>query len=386
LKFKQLHCCFTMKQINKKGKNRYFHYQKEILNTISETASFIDKNFRYVFVNTAFNTFFRKETEEVIGKTVRELWNSDDFSQKIQPAMEECMRGKSVFLLFEGIIPTGENKILEWNFYPHRNIKGRIDGLISTAKDVTEHKKAEQALLESEARFKELNATKDKLFSIIGHDLKGPINNILGFSELIDQNFENFSEQEVKQYIKLIYKSSITVTDLLENLLTWSRAQRNILTVSPHTVAFYFTVEKCFGQLIQNALQKEIRLKNKVHPETVVYADEEMITTIIRNLVSNAIKFTNRGGTISVITKSSPEQVVIGIKDTGIGIAPEIMSQLFQPNENHTSLGTEGEKGTGLGLIICKDLVEKNNGKIWAEISPEQGTTFWLKLPAKKPE
>ncbi|MBW6536634.1 MAG: PAS domain-containing sensor histidine kinase [Mariniphaga sp.] len=375
-----------MKQINKKGKNRYFHYQKEILNTISETASFIDKNFRYVFVNTAFNTFFRKETEEVIGKTVRELWNSDDFSQKIQPAMEECMRGKSVFLLFEGIIPTGENKILEWNFYPHRNIKGRIDGLISTAKDVTEHKKAEQALLESEARFKELNATKDKLFSIIGHDLKGPINNILGFSELIDQNFENFSEQEVKQYIKLIYKSSITVTDLLENLLTWSRAQRNILTVSPHTVAFYFTVEKCFGQLIQNALQKEIRLKNKVHPETVVYADEEMITTIIRNLVSNAIKFTNRGGTISVITKSSPEQVVIGIKDTGIGIAPEIMSQLFQPNENHTSLGTEGEKGTGLGLIICKDLVEKNNGKIWAEISPEQGTTFWLKLPAKKPE
>jgi PAS domain S-box-containing protein len=375
-----------MNQIIKKGKNRYFHYQKEILNTISETASFIDKNYRYVFVNTAFNTFFGKETEQVIGKAVSEMWDSDDFAHKIRPAMDKCMRGKPVFLLFEGIIPTGEIKILEWNFYPHRNSSGRIDGLISTAKDVTEHKKSEQALLESEARFKELNATKDKLFSIIGHDLKGPLNNILGFSELINQNFENFSEQELKHYINLIYKSSITVTELLENLLTWSRAQRNILTVSPHNIAVYFTVEKCFGQLIQNALHKEIRLKNNVQPETVVYADDEMITTIIRNLVSNAIKFTNRGGTISIITQSSPEQVVIGIKDTGIGIAPEIMSQLFQPDENHTSLGTEGEKGTGLGLIICKDLVEKNNGKIWAESEPENGTTFWLTLPAKKLE
>ncbi|WP_372950055.1 ATP-binding protein [Mariniphaga sp.] len=375
-----------MKQINKKGKNRYFHYQKEILNTISETASFIDKNYRYVFVNTAFNKFFRKETEEVVGKKINELWNSDDFEHKIRPAMEKCMRGKPVFLLFEGLIPTGENKILEWNFYPHRNSNGRIDGLISTAKDVTEHKKSEQALLESEARFKELNATKDKLFSIIGHDLKGPLNNILGFSELIDQNFDTFSEKEKKQYVKLIYKSSVTVTELLENLLTWSRAQRNILTVSPHNIAVYFTIEKCFGQLIQNALQKEIRLKNNIQPETVVYADEEMITTVIRNLVSNAIKFTHRGGTISVISQSSPEQVLLGIKDTGIGIAPEIMSQLFKPNENHTSLGTEGEKGTGLGLIICKDLVEKNNGKIWVESTLEQGTTFWLTFPPQKLE
>jgi len=249
-----------MKQTNKKGKNRYFHYQKEILNTISETASFIDKNFRYVFVNTAFNKFFGKETEEVIGKTVSELWNSDDFTHKIQPAMEKCIRGKPVFLLYEGLIPSGETRILEWNFYPHRNTSGRIDGIISTAKDVTEHKKAEQALLESEARFKESNATKDKLFSIIGHDLKGPLNNILGFSELIDQNYENLSEKEIKQYLKLIYKSSATVTDLLENLLTWSRAQRNILTVSLNNIALYFTVEKCFGQLIQNAIHKEIRL------------------------------------------------------------------------------------------------------------------------------
>lgn len=372
-----------MKQKIKKSKNRYFHYQKEILNTISETTSFIDKNFRYVFVNSAFNKFFGKETEEVIGKTVDELWNSDDFNQKIRPAMEKCVRGKPVFMLYEGIIPTGENKILEWNFYPHRNTNGRIDGIISTAKDVTEHKKAELALKKSEARLKELNATKDKLFSIIGHDLKGPLNNILGFSELINQGFENYSTDEIKRYNKLIYQLSQSVSELLENLLTWSRAQRNIINVLPHNVAIYFTVEKCFGLLIQNAIQKEIRLKNNVPPSTVVFADEAMITTVLRNLISNSIKFTHRGGTISISATPFSETVEIEVKDTGIGIAPEKIPHLFQPNENQSSVGTEGEKGTGLGLIICKDFVDKNNGNIRVESEQDTGTTFVISLPVQ---
>lgn len=370
-----------MKQTVKKGRNRYYHYQKEILNTISETASFIDRNFRYVFVNKAFNQYFGKTTEEVIGKSVQELWNNEEFNQTILPAMKKALRGKQVFLLFEGTIPTGENKILEWNFYPHKSADGKTDGIILTAKDVTEHKKAEQNLKESETRFKELNTIKDKLFSIIGHDLKGPLNNILGFSELIDQNFNNFSEQEIQQYIKYIYKSAVTVTDLLENLLTWSRSQRNILNISPQNIALYFTVEKCFVQLIQNAFQKEIELKNEVPPETLVLADEEMLSTVIRNLTSNAIKFTKRNGRISVNAQSTPEEVIIQIKDTGVGIEARKMAHLFRPDENHTTPGTEGEKGTGLGLIICKDFMERNNGKIWVESEPGNGTTFFLSLP-----
>jgi len=373
-----------MKQKIKKNKNRYFHYQKEILNTISEPASFTDKNHKYVFVNSAFNRLYGKETDEVIGITVGELWNSNDYVKKIQPAMEKCMAGKPMFILYEGKIPDGQHKILEMNFYPHRNANGGIDGIISTAKDVTEHKKAERALKESEARLKELNATKDKLFSIIGHDLKGPLNNILGFSQLIDQQFENYSSDEIRHYNKLIYQLSQSVSELLENLLTWSRAQRNIISVSPQNVAVYFTVEKCFGLLIQNAIHKEIRLKNNVPPDTVVYADEAMVTTVIRNLISNAIKFTHRGGTISVAVKSTEKTVQLEIKDTGVGIPSDKIPQLFQPNENQSSVGTEGEKGTGLGLIICKDFIEKNRGKIWVESEEYAGTTFFISLPAQK--
>lgn len=373
-----------MKQKIKKNKTRYFHYQKEILNTISEPASFTDKKHKYVFVNSAFNRLYGKETDEVIGFTVGELWNSEDYAKKIRPAMEKCMAGKPMFILYEGKIPNDENKILEMNFYPHRNGNGEIDGVISTAKDVTEHKKAERALKDSEARLKDLNATKDKLFSIIGHDLKGPLNNILGFSQLIDQQFENYSSDEIRHYNKLIYQLSQSVSELLENLLTWSRAQRNIISVAPQNVAIYFTVEKCFGLLIQNAIHKEIRLKNNVPPDTVVYADEAMITTVIRNLLSNAIKFTHRGGTISVAAKPTGKTVQIEIKDTGVGISSDKIPQLFRPDENQSSIGTEGEKGTGLGLIICKDFIEKNKGKIWVESEEFAGTKFFISLPGKK--
>lgn len=372
-----------MKHSKRKNKNRYFHYQKEILNTISEPASFIDVNYRYVFVNSAFNKFYDKQTYEVIGKTVDELWGTENFERSIKTSMRECLRGKPVFMQYEGEIPSGEMKILEMNFYPHRNTSGRIDGIISTAKDVTEHKKAEQALKESEARLKELNATKDKLFSIIGHDLKGPLNNILGFSELIENGFDSYSGDEIRQYNKIIYQLAQSVSSLLDNLLTWSRAQRKIISSSPQNIAIHFTVEKCFGLLRQTALQKEIRLKNSVPPETVVYADDEMITSVIRNLISNAVKFTNRGGTISVVAQSTHESAVIGIKDTGIGIPENKIPHLFHPDENHSDLGTEGEKGTGLGLVICKDFVEKNNGKIWVESEPGKGSVVYFSLPAQ---
>lgn len=373
-----------MKYANQKPKNRYFHYQKEILNTISEPASFFDRNFRYVFVNSAFNKFYGKETNEVIGKTVEELWSVDDFQNKIKPGLKKCLTGKPVFLNYEGKIPNGEFKILEMNYYPHRNSKGRIDGIISTAKDVTEHKQAERALKESEIRFKELNATKDKLFSIIGHDLKGPLNNILGFSELIEQGFESYSTNDIRQYNKLIFQLSHSISDLLENLLTWSRAQRNIITVNPHNITFYFTVEKCLGLLIQNAIQKEIRIKNNVLPDTVIFADEEMITSVIRNLISNAIKFTHRGGTILIQAQSSAENVIIAVKDNGTGISEDKIPYLFHPSENHSCLGTEGEKGTGLGLLICKDFIERNSGNIWVESEPDKGTTFFIALPGEQ--
>lgn len=374
-----------MKPTNHKRRKGYFHYQKEILNTISEPATFINRKYCYVFVNTAFNKFYNVKTDEIIGKTVADLWGPNIFERKIKPHMEKCLKeGEPVLIQYEGIISSGLSKIIELNFYPHRKSNGRIDGIISTSKDITVQKKAEEALKKSEARLKELNTTKDKLFSIIGHDLKGPLNNILGFSELIQEENENLSREEIQKYNRLIFRLSKTVSELLENLLTWSRAQRQKLVVTPQNISLRFIVERCFNLLEQNAEQKQIVLNNDVPSETLIFADEEMVTTVIRNLVSNSIKFTKNGGTISVNAKKTDGLVTIEIRDTGIGIEKERIKNLFKPDVTQTNLGTNGEKGTGLGLLICKDFVEKNKGKIRVESVPGEGTSFYITLPEEK--
>lgn len=372
-----------MTHANNKKRKGYFHYQKEILNTISEPATFINRRYSYVFVNTAFNKFYNVETKEIIGKTIRDLWGKKNFDKEIKPSMEKCLAsGNPVFIQYEGPIPNGSYKIIELNFYPHRKSNGKIDGIISTSKDITEQKKAEKGLKQSEARLKELNTTKDKLFSIIGHDLKGPFNNILGFSEIIVEGYENLAPEEIKKYNQLIYQLSKNVSELLENLLTWSRAQRQKMVVTPQNISLRFIVERCFNLLDHNAGHKQISLNNEIPSETIIYADEEMITTVLRNLISNSIKFTKNGGSITALANNNDELVTIEIKDTGIGIKKEKIKKLFEPDVNHTNLGTDGEKGTGLGLLICKDFVEKNKGEINVESSPNEGTSIFITLPA----
>ena len=373
---------------HKKGnrKKGYFHYQKEILNTISEPASFINKNFKYVFVNTAFNNFYHAETQDIVGKPVHNLWGKENFDEKIKPALEKCINGEEVFFQYEGIIPNGDDRILKMNFYPHLVSSKRIDGIISTTTDITEQKKAEKELKQNEDRLKKLNATKDKLFSIIGHDLKGPLNNILGFSELIDQGFDSFSDEEIKKYNRLIFQSSQTVTSLLDNLLTWSRSQRNKIKVSKQLFALNTVVQKNLSLLENNASKKSIQLKNEVPADIIANGDTEMVTTILRNLISNAIKFTNEGGEIKVVAKNSNNRIIVEIHDNGVGIPPDKINNLFEPDQTHVNLGTAGEKGTGLGLIICKDFAEKNDGELWAESEPGKGSVFSFSMPLKEIE
>ncbi len=371
-----------MKRNGKNQKNRYFHYQKEILNTISEPATFIDKKYRYNFVNSAFNKFYNWETKDIIGKTVDFVWEDSIFGTHLKAGIDKCLAGETVSMQFEGIIPGGEFKILEMNYYPHLNAAGRVDGVISTSKDVTEHKKAEQCLKENESRLKELNATKDKLFSVIGHDLQGPLSNIIGFSELIDSGYDQCSDEEIRKYNKIIYQLSQSVSELLDNLLTWARSQRNRINIIPQKISIQLIIDKCYSLLTHNITHKQINFVNNVPADTTVFADEEMVTIVVRNLISNAIKFTHRGGSITIIADNSEESIIIGIKDTGIGIPSDKLCNLFKASSNLANTGTEGEAGTGLGLIICKDFVEKNGGKIWIESQPGEGSVFYFSLPA----
>ncbi len=240
--------------------------------------------------------------------------------------------------------------------------------------DITKNKKNEEQL-------DKLNANKDKLFSIIGHDLKGPIGSIFNLSNRMEEKYNDFPPDKIKNFSHAISQTSKSILALLENLLTWSRAQRQKINIQKEEFLVGEVVNDCINLLANNASQKQIQLLNNIPPETMVYADKKMITTVVRNLISNAIKFTNLGGEVTVFAETKKNKVIVGIKDTGIGITQEIKTKLFEPDKTKSNDGTAGEKGTGLGLLICKDFLELNNGKVWVESEEGQGTTFYFEIP-----
>lgn len=237
-------------------------------------------------------------------------------------------------------------------------------------------------LTQSEQHLKELNVTKDRFFSLIAHDLKNPFNALLGFSELLNSNYGNYSEAESKELIKIIYDSSQNLYKLLDNLLQWSRSQLGNIMFSPELFPLLSVVDEELDLLRPVANQKELNLSVQIEEYLLVLADKNLVGVIVRNLVSNAIKFSNPHDQIIIAAMEQDNLVVISVADTGIGIDKDNLDKLFRLDSNFTSKGTADEKGTGLGLILCKEFVEKNGGTIWVESNKDKGSIFYFTLPS----
>ncbi|NOU18179.1 MAG: HAMP domain-containing histidine kinase [Bacteroidales bacterium] len=239
-----------------------------------------------------------------------------------------------------------------------------------------EELEAQRKMLES------INTTKDKFFAIIAHDLKNPFSTVLGLSELLTKDFESFTPEKQKFFINQIYKYSKNTFNLLENLLQWSMLQTGRMSLYPKLISLSEIISNNIELLKGNALQKEISIESKITSEGFVYVDVSMITTVIRNLLSNAIKFTSQKGKIQIDTFKEKTFVRVSIKDNGIGISLEDQLKLFKIDSNPVTIGTSMEKGTGLGLILCKDFVERHGGTIWVESTVGKGSTFSFTIPA----
>ena len=228
----------------------------------------------------------------------------------------------------------------------------------------------------------EINASKDKFFSIISHDLRSPFNALLGFAQLLSENLGRYTLEETQQKVDRIRTAAERLFALLENLLTWSRIQRGALEHNPEMILLGEIAADIVDLFTPNAEQKNITFRNCVAADLTAYADHSMVNTVIRNLMSNALKFTPKDGTITLSVQNAHERVLeIAVSDTGVGMSPEVMAKLLRIDTTHTSVGTAGEIGTGLGLILCKELVEKNGGRIWVESVVGVGTTFKFTLP-----
>lgn len=257
----------------------------------------------------------------------------------------------------------------------------KIRSVVLNVRDVTERKNAEQALKENEARLKELNATKDKFFSIIAHDLRSPFNSIVGFCDLISSQIKDQNYQGLEKYATIIQNSSQLAMDLLMNLMEWSHSQTGKIRFDPE----YFELVSFISDLTQffagPASQKSIEISTNLPPYVGIFADRAMLNTILRNLISNAIKFSYPESKIKISVHETKDQIEISVADSGVGIDPEDLNKLFRIEEGYSTPGTQDEKGTGLGLILCKEFVEKHGGVITVESEAGNGSTFKFTIP-----
>ncbi len=317
--------------------------------------------------------------EELLGK---ELWEIGIFKNiaASKDAFIELQNRK--YIRFEEMpLETKDGKPKDVEFVSNVYLVDHKKVIQCNIRDITERKMAQEALKKSEARLRELNATKDKFFSIISHDLRGPFSSIIGFSNILKEQIREKNYEEIETYSGIIQDSSWRAMDLLTNLIEWSSSQSGRMEFNPEYIEFTALINEVIKLLNDSAQQKSITISSEIPPDATVFADKDMLSTIMRNLISNALKFTNSGGEIVILATQKQDEMMVAVCDNGVGIKKEIIEKLFRIEESTSTMGTQKELGTGLGLLLCKEFVEKHGGKIWAESETGKGSTFYFTIP-----
>lgn len=252
---------------------------------------------------------------------------------------------------------------------------------IGAVTDITEKKNYEAEILESREKLRIINDQKDRLFSIIAHDLKGPISSFVGLSKMFAESLNELTLSEINEYTNNMVKSASHILELLENLLEWSRVQRGRKQFNPERHNIRLIIQNVVDLLFNSFKLKEVTLEQNIKEDAYAFVDLQMMNTIFRNLLSNALKFTYRGGKVCVNIEEKDSKYIISVKDSGIGMDEELKGKLFNPAEKVSRTGTEDESSTGLGLLLCKEFVDYHKGRIWVESQPNQGTTFFVEIP-----
>jgi len=260
---------------------------------------------------------------------------------------------------------------------------GKTKSLWGAAQEITNRKRAEEALKENEWLLREANAQKDKFFSIIAHDLRSPFNSILGLSHLIVDQLKEKDYDGLEEYANILLQSSQRAMNLLVNLLEWTRSKTGRIEYNPEYFELVDFIEETTPLFEDIARQKSITINRSLPSYVPVFADKHMIDTVLRNLISNAVKFTRQGGEVTISAARKQGEVYISVKDNGVGISKNRIEKLFRIDESESTKGTANEQGTGLGLILCKEFVEKHGGRIWVESVIDSGSAFTFTIPEK---
>ncbi len=372
-------------------KNLKLQQNEEKFRTIAEHSSDIiwhlDRDFMLTYVSSADERVRGFTKEETLGASLWSILKPEgiellkEANKKRIANQGNEITSKPLIYELEQICKDGSWVWVESTTTADYDQYGKIIGYHGVSRDISARKETEQLLKEKETHLRELISTKDKLFSIIAHDLRSPFNAILGFSELLITNKQDIESVDEEKYIEIINSSTKNTLILLDNLLNWAKAQTGQIIYKQEKINLSSIITEIQEMSNSIARIKGISLTYIQTDQVEVYADINMLKTILLNLISNAVKFTNSNGEITLSAKQSGDNIEITVSDNGIGMSEQVIQNLFKIDESLIATGTANEKGSGLGLMLCKEFVEKHGGRIWVKSEVGKGSDFTFSLP-----
>ena len=378
------------KQDNQKIlKNRYIpttEFYSQIIDSLQDYSIFtLDNEYKINSWSSGSAKIFGYETDEVIGEPFDIIFTDEDLKNgiptiEIETALLEgratdnrwhITKDKSLFYAY-GLV------------FPLIGSDGERLGYVKILRDLTDRKKSEDAIKKYVRELEELNTHKESVLAILSHDLRSPLAGIIGTAAYLKEDFQNMKSEDVQEMLDLLYQSSKDELEMLDYLVEWARIKYASEVFSPAKVNLAEYIKKVFEILNDTASIESINLHHEVEANTEVFADGNMLISIIQNIVSNAIKHSEYGGTITVSANSKHDKIIIQVKDTGTGMSKEIMSELFTPQIKTLLETRKANKGAGIGLLLVKGFLEKNGGEIWVESVEGEGSSFYFTLPNEK--
>jgi len=379
-----------MEENSKILKSKYIpsaEFYSQVIDSLQDYSIFtLDNEFVINSWSAGSTKIFGYETDEVIGKHFDLIFTDEDKTNgipknEIDIALKEgratdnrwhIAKDKSLFYAY-GLV------------FPLIGSDGEMLGYVKILRDLTDRKKSEDAIKKYVKELEDLNTHKESVLAILSHDLRSPLSAIIGTAKYLKTNFHKLEPSAVQEMLDLIYKSTTDELDMLDHLVEWARIKYASEVFSPSKIEFIQYVEKVFETLNETASINAINLHHEIEENTKVFADGKMLLSIMQNIVSNAIKHTQEGGTITVSAKKKENRIIIQIKDTGVGMSEEIQKNLFAPQIKTLSTARKENKGAGIGLLLVKGFLEKNDGEIWVESIEGEGSSFYFTLPIEKP-
>ncbi len=342
----------------------------------------VDKELKINSWSSGSTQLFQYDVEEIMGKDFEIIFTEEDKKKgtpksEIAKALKEGQAADNRW----HIRKDGSKFYAYGQVYPLIGEDGEVKGYVKILRDLTERRNAEKFAKEAE----ELSVHKQSILFIFSHDLRSLLTGVTGTAEYLNKNFDKMEKAKAKEMLELLHKTSVDELNLLDYLVEWARIKYASDAFAPTKIELFNYVKKVFDELNEKALAGNINLTNEVEENTTVFADGEMLLSILRSLISNAIKYSHKDGKVSVTAKRKEDEIIIEIKDTGIGITKEIKDKLFTPEITTISDTWKKDKEAGIGLLLSKGYVEINGGKIWVDSIEGEGSSFYFTLPVNKP-